>query len=207
MDVNREAPPYFTFTGNDWNPLTYEEAVASSTPAHIAYRGAKKFAEKAAWDFVHEFKPAFDLVALCPSMTFGPIVHPVANRDNLNESNAMLWKVAQGNPLSTARVPFWIDVRDLAMAHVEALLRPNVAGKRFVPGSPERFSYDIAAGIIEEEFEWARGQVKREDQPIDKSHGIDNETAARELGLNYTSFRDSVVDLISQISNMPPGKG
>lgn len=203
MDVNRKTPPYFTFTGNDWNPLTYEEAIAPTTPAHIAYRGAKKFAEKAAWDFVQAVKPAFDIVALCPSMTFGPVVHPVASRDSLNETNAMLWKVAQGRPLSTARVPFWIDERDLATAHVEALLRPEAGGKRFIPGSSERFSYDLAAKIIEEEFDWARGKVKREDQPIDESHGIDNEVAASELGLKYTSFRDSVVDLISQISKMP----
>lgn len=36
MDVNRKGPPYFTFTGDDWNPLTYEEAAAPTTPAHIA---------------------------------------------------------------------------------------------------------------------------------------------------------------------------
>ncbi|KAJ5811817.1 hypothetical protein N7474_008118 [Penicillium riverlandense] len=203
MDVNRKAPPYFTFTGEDWNPLTYEEAVAPTTPAHIAYRGAKKFAEKAAWDFQRDHKPAFDIVALCPSMTFGPVVHPVASADKLNETNAMLWKVAQGQPLATARVPFWIDVRDLAMAHVEALVRPNAGGKRFIPGSPERFSYDLAAKVIEEEFDWAKGKVRREDQAIDESHGIDSEITARELGLKYTSFRDAVVDLISQVSKMP----
>lgn len=202
MDVNRKGPPYFVFTGEDWNPLTYEESIASTTPAHIAYRGAKKFAEKAAWDFVREQKPAFDLVTLCPSMTFGPIVHPVESLDKLNESTAMLWKVAQGQPLPTSRVPFWIDVRDLAMAHVEAVLRPSAGGKRYVAGPQERFSYDLAAKIIEEEFDWAKGKVKRAEQPIDESHGIDGETTARELGLNYKSFRTTVVDLVSQVSKM-----
>lgn len=115
----------------------------------------------------------------------------------------MLWKVAQGEPLPPARVPFWIDDRDLAMAHVKALLRPSAGGKRFVPGSPERFSDDLAAKITEEEFHWAKGKVKREEQAIDESHGIDSETAARELELKYTSFRKSVVDLISQISTIP----
>jgi nucleoside-diphosphate-sugar epimerase len=199
MNVDRKAPPYFTYTGEDWNQLTYEEAAAPTTPAHIAYRGAKKFAEKAAWDFVREQKPSFDLVTLCPSMTFGPVVHPVAGADALNESNAMLWKVAGGQPLPTARVPFWIDVRDLAAAHVEALLRPDAGGKRFIPGPEERFSYDLAAGIIEDHFEWAKGRVQRVEQDIDESHGMDGNTTARELGLRYTSFRDTVVDLVSQV--------
>jgi nucleoside-diphosphate-sugar epimerase len=202
MNADRKGPPYFVYTGEDWNPLTYEESVASTTPAHIAYRGAKKFAEKAAWEFVQERKPGFDLVSLCPSMTFGPIVHPIGGLDQINETNAMLWKVAQGQPLATARVPSWIDVRDLAKAHVEALLRPSTGGKRFIPAGPERFSYDLAAWIMEEEFDWAKGRVKREEQTIDESYGIDGETTARELGLQYTSFRTTVVDLISQLSKM-----
>lgn len=199
MNVDRRAPPYFTYKGDDWNPLTYAEAAAPTTPAHIAYRGAKKFAEQAAWDFVQEQKPGFDLVTLCPSMAFGPVVHPVAGAEALNESNSMLWKVAGGQPLPTARVSFWIDVRDLAAAHVEALLRPNAGGKRFITGPEERFSYDLAASIIEENFDWAKGKVRREEQQIDESHGMDGETTARELGLMYTSFRDSVVDLVSQV--------
>src|SRR5689334_13365391 len=27
LDVARKAPPYFTYTGEDWNPLTYEESI------------------------------------------------------------------------------------------------------------------------------------------------------------------------------------
>ncbi|TPX16153.1 uncharacterized protein E0L32_004148 [Thyridium curvatum] len=203
MDVDRHGvPPYFVYTGADWNPLTYEEATAAATPAYLAYRGAKKFAEKAAWEFVATRRPGFDLVALCPSMTFGPVVHPVAGLGQLNETNAMLWKVARGEPLSAARVPSWIDVRDLAAAHVEAVLRPGAGGRRFIPGGPERFSYDMAAQIMEEEFAWARGRVRRERQAVDESYGWDGESTARELGIEYTSFRKSVVDLISQLARM-----
>lgn len=199
VDINRKAPPYFSYTGEDWNPLTYEEAIAPSTNAVVAYRGSKKFAELEAWNFVKEKKPRFDLVTLCPPMTFGPVRHPVAAVQNLNESNAELWKIASGtSPLPVARVPFWIDVRDLAQAHVEALLRPEVGGRRYVPAAPERFSYGLAAEIIEESFEWARDRVKRGEQAVDESHGIDGETAAQELGFKYRPFRQSVVDLVSQ---------
>ncbi|CEN62928.1 Putative 3-beta hydroxysteroid dehydrogenase/isomerase family protein (AFU_orthologue; AFUA_3G02250) [Aspergillus calidoustus] len=205
IDISRNAnaQSYFTYTAKDWNPLTYAEAAAPTTDAVVAYRGSKKFAELAAWEFVREKKPAFDLVALCPPMTFGPVVHPVASVNELNESNAMLWKVASGeSPIPLARVPFWIDVRDLAEAHVCALLKEEVGGKRYTPTAPERFSYGLAAGIIRGEFEGLRGRVSREEQSVDERYGLDGETAGRELGFSYRGFRETVVDLVKQALEM-----
>lgn len=204
LDADRQAPPYFTYTGEDWNPLTYEESIDPATSAVIAYRGSKKFAELRAWEFVREKKPGFDLVTLCPPMTFGPVVHPVDDVNSLNESNKMLWRIASGEkPLPVARVPFWIDVRDLAQAHAEAVMRPGVGGKRYIPASPERFSYAKAAGIIGSNFDWARNKVAQEVQAIDESHGLDGETAARDLGIEYKSFRATVVDLVTQAASLP----
>ncbi|CZR63781.1 probable flavonol reductase/cinnamoyl-CoA reductase [Phialocephala subalpina] len=199
LDVNRKAPPYFTYTAKDWNPLTYEEAISPITNAVVAYRGSKKFAELAAWSFIEDEKPSFDIVTLCPPMTFGPVVHPMPKVEDLNESNAMLWSIAKGEKLPVARVPFWIDVRDLAMVHVEALVRKEVGNRRFVPASPERFSYSMAAEIMRNEFEWARERVRvEEEQKADDSHGLDGEEVTRELGVRYRSFRETVVDLVAQ---------
>ncbi|KAL2820663.1 hypothetical protein BJX63DRAFT_379865 [Aspergillus granulosus] len=203
---NSKAPPYFTYTAQDWNPLTYEEAAAPTTSAVVAYRGSKKFAELAAWRFVREKKPAFDLVSLCPPMTFGPVAHPVDKVESLNESNAMLWKVASGESLPVARVPFWIDVRDLAEAHVNALLKEEAGGKRYTPTAPERFSYGLAAGIIRDEFEWLREKVSKEAQSIDESYGLDGESAGRELAFTYRGFRETVRDLVKQALEMEKGK-
>ncbi|TDZ38757.1 putative uncharacterized oxidoreductase [Colletotrichum spinosum] len=203
LDADRKAPPYFTYTGTDWNPLSREEAGAPGTSAVIAYRGSKKFAELAAWDHVANGDKHFDIVTLCPPMTFGPVVHPVDGVSKLNESNAMLWKIANGQkPLPVARVPFWIDVRDLAVAHVEALLRPEVGGKRYIPAASDRFSYGLAAKVMTENFPWAAGRVTQEEQAIDTSHGLDSELAAKELGLNYRTFDQTVVDLIKQAKAM-----
>ncbi|ETI22618.1 hypothetical protein G647_06694 [Cladophialophora carrionii CBS 160.54] len=205
IDVDRKAPPHFTYTAADWNPLTYEEAADNNTSEVVAYRGSKKFAELAAWDFVQREKPGFDIVTLCPPMIFGPFVHPVARLEELNDSAAKLWEVASGvDPMPLARVPFWIDVRDLAQAHVESLLRPEVGNKRFTIASPERFSYQKAAEIIIKEFDWGRDRVHLPDteQTIDQSHDLDGETAARELGITYRSFHDSVVDFVSQAQRL-----
>lgn len=201
--MNTTPPPGFTYTAADWNPLTYETAISPDSNSVIAYRGSKKFAELAAWDFIKNEKPQFDLVTLCPPMVFGPIVHPVPSLDQLNESNAQLWTVAAGvDPLPGARVPAWIDARDLAEAHVQALITPEAGGKRFIPAASEPFSYEYAADIMKEAFPWAKESVTSNYKSGVKptvEYGVDGDTVARELGVKYRSFKETVVDLAGQI--------
>ena len=49
-----------------------EEALSDG---HLAYMGSKKFAEKAAWDFVENEKPEFTLSTVNPVMIFGPVTY------------------------------------------------------------------------------------------------------------------------------------
>jgi nucleoside-diphosphate-sugar epimerase len=201
--VDTTPSPGFTYTAADWNPLSYETAISPESNSVIAYRGSKKFAELAAWDFIKNEKPKFDLVTLCPPMVFGPIVHPVSSLDQLNESNAQLWTVAAGvDPLPVARVPAWIDARDLAEAHVQALITPEAGGKRFVPAAPEPFSYEYAADIMKATFDWAKESVTSNYKSGVKpsaEYELDGETVAKELGVKYRSFKETVVDLAGQV--------
>ncbi|KAK9561694.1 hypothetical protein V6Z88_000257 [Aspergillus fumigatus] len=147
--------------------------------------------------------PPFDLVTLCPPMVFGPIVHPVASIAQLNESNAVLWSVAAGaDPLPAARVSAWIDVRDLAEAHVQALLTPEAGGKRYVPASGEPFCYEYAADIIKEKFLWARETVTTNYEAGKRpgpTYKLDGATVTRELGVKYRSFEQTVEELVRQV--------
>lgn len=192
----------------------------------MAYRGSKKFAESEAWGYVNrnggryrtwEEGANVELVVICPPMTFGPVVHPVDSIGQLNESNKMLWQVrnvlmGKGGELPISRVPFWVDVRDLAVAHVEALVRPKVVGSRFVVSSPQRFSYGVAAEVIAkmkktgDDFDmWEdgdEGPVWGKGQEIDMRYGLDGVMAEKELGITYRGFRDCVEDLIGQVEGM-----
>lgn len=195
-DFNTDVGPEFVYTGDHWNPLTYEQAAAPETTAPVAYRGSKKFAELEAWDFIKTQKPSFDLVTFCPPMTFGPVVHPVSKAEELNESNAKLWEVAMGKPLPEQRVPVWIDVRDLAQAHVEALLRPEVSNKRYAIAAPEKWSYEIAASTLREKYPALRDQVVDVgDAMAPDSYGLDWRTVKRDLGIEFRPFESSVIDL------------
>ncbi|KAF4288136.1 hypothetical protein KXW98_002441 [Aspergillus fumigatus] len=203
IDISKNPGPDFTYTGAHWNPITYEESVDPATSAVVAYRGSKKFAELEAWNFMDREGPPFDLVTLCPPMVFGPIVHPVASIAQLNESNAVLWSVAAGaDPLPAARVSAWIDVRDLAEAHVQALLTPEAGGKRYVPASGEPFCYEYAADIIKEKFLWARETVTTNYEAGKRpgpTYKLDGATVTRELGVKYRSFEQTVEELVRQV--------
>jgi nucleoside-diphosphate-sugar epimerase len=123
---------------SDWNPITWEEA--QTAKQHItAYRASKKFAEKAAWDFIDKEKPDFDIITIQPPMVFGPCKHDVS-LDSLNESNAQIWRIVSGgkNAIVPATVMWeWVDVRDAAAAHIAAIA-PEVKGnQRFLLGAGE----------------------------------------------------------------------
>lgn len=182
--------------------MTYDESIDPNASAVVAYRGSKKFAELAAWEFIEKEKPKFDIVTLCPPMTFGPVVHPVPDDSQLNESNAVLWSIAKGvDPLPVARVSAWIDVRDLAEAHAQALLTPSAGGKRYVTASSEKFSYQLAADIMKTEFDWAKQVVAKGDEGAKPppSYSLDGAAVTRDLGVQFRSFHDTVVDFVKHV--------
>ncbi|KAF6787332.1 3-beta hydroxysteroid dehydrogenase isomerase family protein [Colletotrichum sojae] len=105
LDMGRPESTPWTYSGNDWNPITYDETVAPQATPQDAYRGSKTFAEQEAWNFVDQRSPGFDLVTLCPSMIFGPLATSPTSPNDLNESNKMLWKVATRGPLEPLPLP------------------------------------------------------------------------------------------------------
>jgi nucleoside-diphosphate-sugar epimerase len=212
MDLKRQGS--HIYTASDWSPMSYAEAIDPKTDAFASHRGSKKFAELAAWDFMRDQRPqpSFELVTLCPPLIYGPMVHPRLGGEvkSLNSSNGLLWKFATGE----MKVPpgpgvrFWVDVRDLATAHVEAVRRSGVGGRRFVVASVERARYETAGEIIREGERFGAGKVS-EKETMDGSGDegeceidVDGWTAERELGIKYRSFRDSVGDLVGQVVRM-----
>jgi len=104
------------------------------------YQASKTLAEKAAWDLWREHKNslAWDLVVLNPPYVFGPVLHDVKAVKSLNTS-MLLWynTVVLGKSLDTVvgQSSSWVDVRDLAVAHVKALEKDAAGGERIIISS------------------------------------------------------------------------
>jgi nucleoside-diphosphate-sugar epimerase len=92
----------------------------------------------AAWDFAEQHKSeiTWDLVTLCPPFVFGPILHQVSSPASLNTSVKDFYDaiIAQSKPASVLESfqGSWVDVRDLAEAHIRALEVEDAGGKRFI---------------------------------------------------------------------------
>lgn len=206
LDMGKDMNIPYTYSSEDWNPITYREAADPLATPQDAYRGSKVFAEQEAWKFVRERRPHFDLVTLCPSMVFGPVAGRLDSPRGLNESNAVLWKVASGGSLQSlppARFNFWIDVRDLAEIHVQALLSPQAGGKRYIPVAPEKFTYQLASEIILDQFPERSEHVLRGSQEIKDHINVDTDMIKTDFpGIKYRTFRQTVTDFVRQVSSL-----
>ena len=156
---------------------------------------------------------AFDLTVICPPLIFGPWVHPLGRSGlaSLNDSIRGFRSIVRGDyhtsHLPNPLVPFWVDVRDVALAHVEAALRLDnfehspISSGRYAICSPEKINYHLVGEIMREEFpEWA-GEVlpPRDETPPFMNISLDGTPATRDLGVAYRSFRECVIDLVGQL--------
>jgi dihydroflavonol-4-reductase len=105
------------FSEADWN----EKSSLKRNP----YYFSKTLAEKAAWDFVKQQKPGFDLVTINPFMVIGPSLGP-----SLNESNKIFSDMLKG-AFPTIMTVNWgiVDVRDVATSHILAMENPDASGR------------------------------------------------------------------------------
>lgn len=88
--VDSSAKPVTTFTEADWNetsPKVLKEKGNDCPPIEV-YRSSKTLAERAAWKFIEEEKPQFDIATVMPPFVLGPIIHQCKKPDALNTSVA-----------------------------------------------------------------------------------------------------------------------
>ena len=205
MNKNPSSKDY-TYSEKDWNPITEKEAYESSSDG---YRASKTFAERAAWDFVEKEKPNFSLVTVNPPLVLGPVVHYLNSLSALNTSNQRIRDMIQGvtkEKLTPSGVYFWIDVRDLATAHVEAAERKEAAGQRFFTTAGYFSNRDIAE-IIREKYPNLREKVAGTEEalspggypPKEELAKYNNSRAKEVLGLKFRSLKESVVDTVESL--------
>ncbi|KAI1389317.1 putative NADPH-dependent methylglyoxal reductase GRE2 [Hypoxylon trugodes] len=197
------------YTNEDWNKVTLEEAQASEDP-NVTYSASKKFAEKAAWDFVKEGKGNFELVALCPPGVYGPIYDPsqFSKGKELNQSTWIIYHmflrpgVKSTDPVPPTFLYVWVDVRDIARAHLLAMTVPEAAGKRFLTSAGD-LSMQEMANYLREALPEKRdvipiGEPEKTDKP-EGWYGTEDPTVQSVLGLTYRSKEEAIKDLAPQL--------
>ncbi|KAK1235164.1 hypothetical protein PQX77_001621 [Marasmius sp. AFHP31] len=132
------------FDEGDWNDESVRETEeqGKKAPGLTKYRASKTLAEKAVWSFVAE-NPGlpWDVVTINPPLVFGPSTNYIPTPDKLGTSTTDWYKTvltykpdAAGKSAQalTFRMTCWVDVRDVAEAHVRALLKQEAGGNRII---------------------------------------------------------------------------
>ncbi|KAJ6781612.1 hypothetical protein PWT90_04414 [Aphanocladium album] len=196
------------FTEASWNPNTIDNAADSKI---AAYRVSKTLAERAAWDFVARERPAFDLATVNPPLVLGPVAHHLATADAINTSNERVVALLRGEWRSelpaTGGMVLWVDVRDVAEAHVRALAIPEAGGKRlFVVGG--RFDNRELAEAVYNNFPERRDLVPGpevkggEAPPAAGLFQIDSSATDKLLGIKWITLEKSITDLVASLKGV-----
>ncbi|KAG8976977.1 methylglyoxal reductase (NADPH-dependent) gre2, partial [Tulasnella sp. 427] len=204
VDRARGAWPGKVYTEADWNPITREEGLKD---VGSGYYASKTLAERAAWDFVEEKKPPFTLTTLCPPMVYGPPEQEVPSLKKLNTSNFDIYDIFNGTSDPQYGVWIWIDVRDLAEAHVLAMDSAVAANQRYLV-SQGNFSPQMIVDYIWKHYpeRAAAKGIKRytpgKYYPEEGVYGVDTSKSVRELGMKYTSFEEMLGDNLKRFEEL-----
>lgn len=198
LDLSKGLRPGYTYTDDDWNPATYEEGRDSN--ATVAYCVSKVLAEKAAWDYVKEKKPNFDISVICAVVVYGPNAHHIDSLSRLGESSTMFYSLMNGSrsEVPPTGFPVVVDVRDLGVSHRLAYEIPAAGGERYLVGA-QTFSFQDICRIIRAEFPELRDRVPEPvtaATPAPPTYDIDNSKVRKQLGLEFRSLKETVVDSV-----------
>lgn len=200
--------PGYTYTPRDWNPISYETAAdptidlsvwPKSYQHFITYLASKKFAESSAWDLYEKLKPSWTLSAINPTYIGGPNILPLTRgADSLSFSQKLILNVAQSKPgdeLADVDFPNWVDVRDVAKAHIRALLCPEAKGKRFIL-APYKVAYSDMATVLRK-----KRNIQCSDKRQELNHfDVDSSDCRSILGITtWVPFEDLVCDTVDRV--------
>lgn len=204
--------PEKTYSARDWSPLTYEDGVKAPN-APTAYRASKTAAEKAAWEFVKTKRPQFDLVSLCPAMVFGAFLagaKPNSTRD-LNTSNGLVHAVVsagESSPVPPTKGPVWVDVKDVADAHVRSLATPEAGGGRYLLAAGVYCNQELA-DVAREALPKMKARIPIGERGKREAHThfkVDAREAEKVLGLKWRGLKGCLEELVPQLYEIEQGR-
>jgi len=138
-------------------------------------------------------------------------VHYLNSLDAINTSNQRIRNIILGkckDEIPPTGVYIWVDVRDLALAHVKAIEVSAAANKRFFV-TAGYFSNKEIVEIIREAYpdldsKLPSKDVKGGEYPPDGVYKYDNSRTIEVLGIKFRSLKGSVVDTVMSLHTVGP---
>ena len=184
-------------------------------PAISHYAKSKTLAEKTAWEFVENENHPFELTVINPALVIGPSLS-----GDLGESNKAIVMVATGKMPVAVPLQFgYVDVRDVASAHILAMQNPASNGERFALAEKDLWYKDVAKVLKGNGFDKAptfavpvwlakilanfSKELKITLPYLGRLRSVKNTSKAKDiLGWNPRPAEESIVEIAQQIHDM-----
>jgi nucleoside-diphosphate-sugar epimerase len=162
--------------------VTAAQAIESKSPV-LGYNASKKLAEQAAWQYMKDAQPSFDLTVINPDIVTGPMLQVVSGPNAVNETNAFaIYGFLNGTYKDIPKFPYQhfvclplsfpdssiafmatdprkqVDVRDVARAHILSLTSPAASNQRILLVSGLILP-QLVVNIIRKRFPDLKGRV------------------------------------------------
>ena len=206
VDLSKNPRPGYVYTEKDWNPVTEKQAAEDGS---LGYHASKTFAERSAWEMWKDAKPGWDLVTFCPPMIYGPPIQEVHKERGMEGMNTSVQRVMDGitgkvpnfkPKVSIPWLPAWVDVRDVAKAHVSALNLPGGTSERFLLCSSVSYYEDGLAGL---RAKGTKGLGEPGEKCDPKNHFVlDTSKARKMIGFDPIPIQQTVEDVWERMSEL-----
>ena len=179
------------------------------------YAKSKTLAEMAAWDFVKEENNPFELAVINPALVIGPSLSGDIGESNKAIALVVTGKMPVGIPLQFG----YVDVRDVAEAHILAMQNMKSNGKRFALVEKDLWYKEVAKILRDNGFNKAPKfsvpvwlvpllaifvkELNLARSAIGRVRSVKYATNAKEiLGWNPRPAEESIVEIAQQIEDM-----
>ncbi|XP_059455019.1 phenylacetaldehyde reductase-like [Corylus avellana] len=153
------------------------------------YMVSKTLAEEAAWRFAKENE--IDLVTINPGFAIGPFLQPT-----LNLTMEEILKLIDGAQTFPNSFYKFVDIRDVANAHIQALEVPSATGRYCLVETVVHSSEAIK--ILHKLYPTLRLPEKCDDTPSMPGYQVSKEKA-KSLGINFIPLEVTLRDTVESL--------
>ncbi|KAF2108736.1 hypothetical protein BDV96DRAFT_504088 [Lophiotrema nucula] len=166
----------------------------------------------ALWRWRRDANAQFDLVSLTAPSIYGPSLRPLENSSDIHEANRRVWNICSNDSVEHLTSPpygidYYTDVRDLAVAAVQAAVVPEASNRRFVISAGTMPSGSAVGDFLIGRFPEFGSRIRSNPSPPHRSPSgeipldfIDTRLATSILRLGaYRSVEETLTDLAGQI--------
>ncbi|KAI0653470.1 NAD(P)-binding protein [Cubamyces menziesii] len=195
-----------TYIEEDWNDVAVSEIETKGKDARkdYIYDASKTLAEKAAWKLYeeNESKVSWDLTTIQPGWVYGPTNDDPESPMKLPGTMLLFWHqffVVRDPAHVMPPAMNYVDVRDVADMHVQALQIDKAGGERFICTSQWCTWQDWLNTARDLNLLPALDKGDPAKYPTPSSQRIcSNEKAKKILGTKFRSFPETLKDILEQ---------